>query len=250
MSIAPTDYISEEYTENREDRLRDESRLIRKQYNYRKRLNRYYVLFGVIMVIIAPIHYFAFDHTWYASIWLVYAVALLAQPVVRPISDYLNQLKSVDNEIELLRVDATPSERRAEKLFRAHQIELKKYYDQTLKHSAWIFIIGIVCIVIGFGVVVWALIIVQSAHGGSTQWVDKVIVGGLGAVGGILANFIAVMYLKMYSETIKSLTEFHNRLVTTHHLHFANLVTSKVTNVELKEETMSKMAECIANQKT
>lgn len=43
----------------------------------------------------------------------------------------------------------------------------------------------------------------------------------------------------MYSETIKSSNEFHNRLATTHHLHFSNFLLSKIENDVLREETLA-----------
>ena len=73
----------------------------------------------------------------------------------------------------------------------------------------------------------------------------KFIIAGLGAIAGILANFIAVIYLKMHSETLKSLTEFDNRLVVTHHLHFANFLAAKVTTPEAREKVWATMAESI-----
>jgi hypothetical protein len=71
---------------------------------------------------------------------------------------------------------------------------------------------------------------------------DKILIGVLGAIGAILSNFVAVIFVKMYSETIKSLTEFHNRLVITHYLHFSNFLVSKIRDERLREETLSKLA--------
>jgi hypothetical protein len=46
----------------------------------------------------------------------------------------------------------------------------------------------------------------------------------------------------MHSETIKSLTEFHNRLVLTHHLHFGNFLAAKIANENLRESTLANIA--------
>jgi hypothetical protein len=76
----------------------------------------------------------------------------------------------------------------------------------------------------------------------------QIVVGALGAVRAMLADFIGGVYIKMYSGTVKSLTEFHERLVLTHHLHFANFLAAKITNNPvLKEDTFSHMAEGLAH---
>ena len=65
----------------------------------------------------------------------------------------------------------------------------------------------------------------------------------LGAVATLLGNFVGAIYVKMYAESTKSLTAFHNRLVGTHHMHYgAYLATRIVDEPELLNETWSKMA--------
>jgi hypothetical protein len=69
-----------------------------------------------------------------------------------------------------------------------------------------------------------------------------VVVGVVGAIGGILANFVAAVFLRIYTGSINSMSEFHNRLVSTHYLHFGNFLASKIETERLREETLSKMA--------
>ena len=78
---------------------------------------------------------------------------------------------------------------------------------------------------------------------------EKIVSASLGAIGGILSNFIAVIYLKIHSETIKSLTEFHNRFVFTHHLHFGNFLAAKISEKTLREKTLSEIASALAKNK-
>jgi hypothetical protein len=70
----------------------------------------------------------------------------------------------------------------------------------------------------------------------------RLIISIFGGISTILSNFIGVIYLRMYSETIKSLSTFHSRLVTTHHLHLANCLNSKIDDPKLKDKTCSQMA--------
>jgi hypothetical protein len=113
---------------------------------------------------------------------------------------------------------------------------LKRYYDQTLNQSSKIFYVGIFSILSGI-----SLIFIFS------YWVtlakdDKIIIGALGAIGSILSNYIAVIYGGMYKDTIQSLNQFHNRLVTTHHLHYGALLSSQIKDNNNLDQTLSQMA--------
>ncbi|MGE6552456.1 hypothetical protein ACQKFK_26795 [Bacillus mycoides] len=64
----------------------------------------------------------------------------------------------------------------------------------------------------------------------------------MGAVGALLSNFIAVIYLKMHTETVKALTEFHNRFVNTHHFYFSNFLLSKIQNEDKREDALVELS--------
>lgn len=113
-----------------------------------------------------------------------------------------------------------------------HQYELQKYYNQSLSQSKSIFWVGIVCIVLGFFIIGVILYLLAFKNITNNQ-LEVSIVGG---VGGILANFIGLVYLKMYSETLKVLIEFHKKLVYTHNLHFENCLIARVENQEKKKK--------------
>jgi hypothetical protein len=150
--------------------------------------------------------------------------------------------REAENELDLARIPDTSIRERAEKLFKLHQLELQKYYDQTLRHTALIFIVGIFCIAAGFGILLFTLYLVFSMTP-SAGLSEKIVLASLGAVGSILANFIGVIYLRMYSTTIQSLSLFHNRLVGTHHLHFANLTAAQIQNDAVRERALAQIAE-------
>jgi hypothetical protein len=57
---------------------------------------------------------------------------------------------------------------------------------------------------------------------------------------------MAAIYIKMFSETAKTSTQFHNRLVNTHSLMFSNLISSKISEKLLRENTYSKIASSLA----
>ncbi|WP_251135767.1 hypothetical protein [Exiguobacterium sp. s133] len=149
---------------------------------------------------------------------------------------YKTDLQEIENELDLLSISLSSEEERAEKLFKHHHVELKKYYDENLKQSSWIFIVGIICIIAGFSIIAFTLYLLYNNM--SNQIENKIIIASIGAIGAILTNFIAVVFLKMHAETVKSLTEFHNRFVNTHHFYFGNFLISKVKNEEKREEAL------------
>jgi hypothetical protein len=52
----------------------------------------------------------------------------------------------------------------------------------------------------------------------------------IGAVGAILTNFVAAIYLRMNAATSENLAAFHSRLVETHELMLGNLLASRIDN--------------------
>jgi hypothetical protein len=149
------------------------------------------------------------------------------------------QLQELLVRIELWEKDI-PEQQRAERLFKLHQIELKKYYDQALNQSRWVFYVGLGCLALGF-LIIWGAYRIVIGHdiNGTAQ---KTVVAVVGAIGSLLSSFIGAIYIRMYTETLKSLTAFHDRLVKTHHMHYGAYLVAKINNMELRNRTFSQMA--------
>ncbi|MCD4646347.1 hypothetical protein AR454_28720 [Bacillus mycoides] len=164
----------------------------------------------------------------------------LTRPLRMPSNEYATELQEIENELDLLSISHSSLEERSEKLFKHHHLELKRYYDENLKQSSWIFVVGIACILIGFIIIGTTLYFLMINS--SNELENKIIVASVGAIGAILSNFIAVIYLKMHSEAVKSLTEFHNRFVNTHHFYFSNFLVSKIQNEDKREDAFVELA--------
>jgi hypothetical protein len=176
----------------------------------------------------------------YGVVFLLATVALRQR--IREVGD---EILEIDNEIDLLRITDDSPERRAHKLFQLHAIELKRYYDQTLHQGSYIFWVGLLCILLGFGVVGATVLMLRSQE--SAELSQQIVIAVLGAIGGILANFIAIIYLRMYTETVRSMAAFHSKLVGTHHLHFGNLLVAKISDDSLRESTLKAMCETLVS---
>ncbi|MFA2691713.1 TRADD-N-associated membrane domain-containing protein [Bacillus mycoides] len=175
-----------------------------------------------------------------AALHTILVYILFITPIKYSPNEYINELQEIENELDLLSISHSSLEERSEKLFKHHHWELKRYYDENLRQSSWIFVVGIVCIVIGFAIIGVTLYFLIASR--SNELENKIIVASVGAIGAILSNFIAVIYLKMHSEAVKSLTEFHNRFVNTHHFYFSNFLLSKIQNEDKREDALVELA--------
>jgi hypothetical protein len=223
--------------------LREELKALRTRRGRRGRLIRLYTFTGILMVIGSLVGFGLTKSHWVLIIG-GYGMAFLLIPFAGSSRDDDTNILSLEGELDLLETTQILPEQRAEKLFKHHQYELQKYYDQTLRHSKWIFIVGLICIFIGFVVIgaTFYFVIASDASGEPRQIQEKILIAVLGTAGSVLANFIAVIYIRMFSEILKSVADFHNRLVGTHNLYFANFIATKVTDAAKRDDNFSEIA--------
>lgn len=150
-----------------------------------------------------------------------------------------NELIDASNELDLLSIPSISYEQKAQKLLQMQQLELKRYYSQTLYQSSYIFWVGVSAMIVGVAVVAGTIYYV---HSWGQDTFEKSIIGIVGAVGGILINFVGVMYLRMFSEIVKGVTHSYDALVTMNHLHLANLFLADISDKELREKTLAELA--------
>lgn len=221
---------------------------LQKRYSFTVQINRYLRIFASLCLVPFALLSLFFESYVVFHYCLYFGLGFLIISYIFPSSETAIKIQDIENELDLLSISEASIEQRAEKLFKLHQFELKKYYDQTLRQSSWIFVGGFACIVIGFTIIGITFYLVFS-NSSSKELSEKIILASLGAIGAILSNFIAIIYIKMYSNTVNSLTEFHNRLVMTHHLHFVNFVISKIKDQTLREKTIAEIATNIAKKR-
>jgi hypothetical protein len=159
---------------------------------------------------------------------------------------YEEDKRDINFEIELLKYTNTVQEKRAEKLLRINQYELKRYYDLNLRQNYWIFYLGVICIILGVVVIGVSLYLVTYS---SRTWEEKVVMGILGSIGGILTNYVASIYFQMHKAVTQSLTTFYSKLVDNHNLFFANLLISRIENEDKLQEALHDLAISITKQK-
>lgn len=177
-------------------------------------------------------------------------VGLLAVPFLRgSIRRHESTLEELDYRIDLQRYRVDVNEARAEKILRLNDLQLRRYYESTLRQNGHVFWLGILCMLMGVGISAFALWLVggpwaPTAEAGALG--EKIVTGILGAVGALLTNFVAAIYLKMHAEAAKNMVTLHARLVDTHRSLFGNVVASRIKDEKLRWETLSKIALSVA----
>jgi len=175
--------------------------------------------------------------------FMTFGVALFAGIEVSALIDsstkirsYEEQLRQAEDEFDLLEIAEGDNVKRSEKLFRNHQKELKRYYDINLGHYRWIFPVGVMTVILGSAIV------------GSTIWLfrgaikDSIAPILIGAVSGVLVDFIGAVLIHMYTETVKSSIAFHSQLMKSNHALFANMLAFKIEDPVKHDETFAELA--------
>jgi hypothetical protein len=229
-------------SESLEDLRRRREELAKK----RSRLQRYYggaLVLGVAMLVIGP------SFVWGSSlrpefvpgvVLLYTAMPWIMAPSFRMrLRDAETDLQDLDFQIDLQQFDVGKEESRAEKVLRINQLQLRRYYDMNLSQNRWVFRLGVFCVVLGVAVVAFSLYLVLRVASGTSS---QIIVASLGAVGSILANFVAAVYLRMNTSASANLTDFHSRLVDTHQLLLSNLLAWRIANDEQRWHTLAELA--------
>jgi hypothetical protein len=154
-------------------------------------------------------------------------------------------IEQLEFESEMMAYEASTAERRAEKLLRINEHQLRRYYNLNLEQGLWVFVTGIGCVVVGLVVVGYTFYAVAQASRTEVQ----IVVGAVGAVGAILINYVAAVYLGMHASAAESLTAFHARLASIHELFLANLLISGVSEAR-RDDALCTLAVEIAKRRT
>lgn len=129
-------------------------------------------------------------------------------------------------------------------LFLKHQSDLKRYYDQALRHSSLVFGLGIFCVLAGLFFIGASLFLLKSGEdvGIELGTAGQIITGSLGATAAILTGYVARVYLSIHRGALRSLNDFHDKLVKTHHLHFAGVLADRVKDENARDEANAEIA--------
>jgi integral membrane sensor domain MASE1 len=219
--------------------LRVEIERLRNRHHLEETVHTWMPRAGVLVLTVAVLLYFALGWTWALVIGLLYGLIGLL-PLVFPSKATLTaQIEFMEGAELLLSTGGDAKELRAERLFKVHEIDLKRYYALTLRNANLIFVVGVGCVLLGFALVVAALYMIWT---GGVQTEEAIIISSLAGAAALLSDVVAVVYLRMFSESLKSLETFHQKLVGTNHLYFANLLITKISAEAIREKAYADAA--------
>ncbi|HEX8205298.1 MAG TPA: hypothetical protein VF587_04490 [Solirubrobacteraceae bacterium] len=180
-----------------------------------------------------------------ASLVFTELFLLVTLRVVRArVADLGAQLQSLEYELVLTSFEEG-HEQTAANLFFKHQVEVKRYYDQTLRQNRMAFAVGMICISFGLAAIVAvAALVLRSPD--STSLAASIAAGGLGILSTLLTALVTRIFLRVYEGSGESLNRFHDRLVATHHYHFANLLIAMIDTPTDRMRALSKLAQAAA----
>jgi len=176
---------------------------------------------------------------------LVVGAILIVSYLRAQLADRTADLQDTEFEIDLQQFEVLSRERRAEKLVRINNLQLRRYYDLILSQNVWVFVVGISCILVGAGVIGAAFYLVLYV---ASDWKGQVITAALGAVSAILVNYVAAIFLKMHAGASANLGAFHSRLVDTNQVLMGNLLASRIENDTKRWETLASLAIRVAGR--
>jgi quinol-cytochrome oxidoreductase complex cytochrome b subunit len=179
---------------------------------------------------------------WFAVVGAIGAILLFAlRGLLFQAKDLQIQREDLESDIE---IQKKPEPDQPWWQFKGHEYALRRYYRLALRQSRVMLTVGLLCMAFGVAVIITAILLLVTADNpGATE---TIVTGALGGIGGFLAEYVAAIYLKMYAATAQALNDFHSRFVSTHHLHLANYIASKIQNQWKREEAWDAVAREVA----
>jgi hypothetical protein len=151
------------------------------------------------------------------------------------------EFAAVESAIDLSTYGLKDKEVKAEQMLRTNDLQLRQYYELNLNQNRWVFLLGVGCIGTGVLIIAATMYTLLQLKGLENK-TPQIVIASLGAVGSILTNFVAVIYLKMNAGTSENLASFHSRLVETHQLMLGSLLTSRIDDDTKRWDTLAALA--------
>jgi len=171
----------------------------------------------------------------------LYSVLILMTAVVVSPRRFELDVKDMEDEIDLRQMKSASLEQKAHKLLRIQQSQLARYLDVILQQSRGIFVVGIAAMLVGVGVVVFTIWQTKHMRPDVDTW-QKAIVAVVGSIGAILTNYIAAIYLKMFSDIGAAVQKSVGSLSQSNNINFANVLAANITSEDARNETLKEIA--------
>ena len=149
----------------------------------------------------------------------------------------------IDETIAVMSVENKTPKMQAEIRFDNSQSDFKRFFDINLNQLSWVFKLGIGTVLAGMVIIFLAIIMFAV----SPKYNIAVLTG---AISGVLVDFIGVIFIRMYTETIKASIQLQNKLVHNNDNLLANLLAEDIDDKNLRNQTLSEIAKTISANNT
>jgi hypothetical protein len=227
-------------------KLTKEIENIQKNYLYRKIWS-----FAWLIVILASITFIYMVNEYHKGFgWTIFFSISLIVGILGIIAIYGNnssnqkleeqktlELSVIEDTMFANEISNVSQEERAVRQLSKSQIDLDKYYQLNYNHVNKIFKLGKNLLWLGNIIVLLTLFATMLRF----ESLDS-IVFILGFASGILVDFTGAIFVMMYSKIIKSANMNQYGMLETNQAYLGNVLASQIKNEELREKTLSDMA--------
>ena len=151
------------------------------------------------------------------------------------------KIDTINKDIELIEIKSGDERILAEKEFKVHQKELKRYYDLNISQIKFLSRLGIILIALGLLIVISSIIAYLTLE--SDFWFVL-----LGVVSGVLFDVIGAFFISMYAENMKVAISLHSKLSGSNDLLLANLIVSKIDDKKARNTALAEIAKNISTK--
>ena len=223
---------------------------IKWRISWHSRLRRFYITLGTLGLIVIPgwvaLEILGLNRNLsetvvqYAAGGTAYALLFLVTAVFSSGRRRELDAKDLEDEIDLRQMGSASLEQKAHKLLKIQQGQLSRYLEVILQQSRGIFFVGIAAMAVGVGIV--AFTIYMTTKMGTNETWEKVIVAVLGAIGAILSNYVATIFLKMFSDIGLAVQKSVGSLNQSTNINFANVLVANITSEEARNAALKEIA--------
>lgn len=152
-----------------------------------------------------------------------------------------NDLDSLMEELELEQIPYQNIIVRADKQFKINQKDLQRYYDLNLSQTKFLSKLGIFLILFGLTIISISIFLYINI-------IDDLWLLLIGAISGILIDFVGAIFITMYTKSLEASVKFHSKLAGSNNLLLANSIATKISDEGLRELTLSEIAKNIVSK--
>lgn len=158
-------------------------------------------------------------------------------------------IDSLQEEIELYEIRSEEEKILANKQFKIHQKELKRYYDLNISQIKFLSTLGIALIAFGIIIIMMTIVAYILVESGAIQasiesnvWFFVISISS-----GILIDCIGAFFITMYTQNMKVAISLHSKLAGSNNLLLANLIVAKIEDKGLREQSLAAISKIISS---